>query len=95
MILIGRLIEPLPPMPADRQGGGFGSARQQIPHDQHQGDVAKAGEGLGLRGDGYFRPGGPIADANHGLGRPCGAGRRLTPAEFDAAAAARAESPAS
>jgi hypothetical protein len=38
----------------DCQGGGFGATRQQIPHDQHQGDVAKAGEGLGLRGEDPF-----------------------------------------
>jgi hypothetical protein len=38
----------------DSQGNGFGATRQQIPHDQHQGDVAKACEGLGLRGEDPF-----------------------------------------
>jgi hypothetical protein len=44
----------------DHQGGGFGATRHQIAHDQHQGDIAKAGEGLGLRGEDPF--GGKLAE---------------------------------
>jgi hypothetical protein len=44
----------------NRQGGGFGATRQQIPHDQHQSDVAKAGDRFGLSGENPF--GGELAE---------------------------------
>jgi hypothetical protein len=51
------------------QGGGFGATRQEIPHDQHQGDVAKASERLGLRDEDPF--GGKLVEC---LPLPCALG---------------------